>query len=305
MSFFRFAARQAFLTYSQVSNEFTRESVFHALNDQYGLAEYVIAEELHADGGRHIHARVTFQHKIDSTDPGLFDISDGANNFHPNIKTILRGASNVGRVDEYILKHDPAPITNVQTKLSWKEMMDGSHSAEEYMGFVKQFYPRDFALNYQRLLAMANAMWPTYGPNTIISSTLNYDCQIPGELLTTELQPNKSLVVIGPAGTGKTSWAKMISPKPALFVRHLDSLTSLMPCHQCIIFDDLDFKHLPPSTQKFLVDVNDLAEIHIRYKVAKIPAGMARIFTANEYPFSEGGEHGRAIDRRIQKVFIQ
>lgn len=224
---------------------------------------------------------------------------------HPNIKTIARGRTNIERVDDYITKTDVAPLSNVVPKLTWGEVLEQATDVTTYLKLVEDNFPRDYQLSYTRLLAMAEARWPKVGPNTLITSSLNYDYQIPGELLTTELLPNKSLVVIGPAGTGKTSWAKQISPKPTLFIRHLDSLTNLLPSHQSIIFDDLDFKHLPVSTQKFLVDVNDLAEIHIRYRVAKIPAGLMRIFTANEYPFSEGGEHGRAIERRIQKIFIQ
>jgi len=96
----------------------------------------------------------------------------------------------------------------------------------------------------------------------------------------------KSLVLLGPPGCGKTNWAKKHAIKPALFVTHLDRLKDFkVGIHRSIIFDDCDFKYLPRTSQIHLVDRENPRDIHIRYRVAHIPQGIQKIFTCNEEPF--------------------
>jgi len=153
----------------------------------------------------------------------------------------------------------------------------------------------------------ASKLFPLFGPNTIEEFTWT-ETETPqcwDTLTQRALDWNPrthALVITGPAGCGKTSWAKQHAPKPTLFVRHLDSLNLLQTHHQSIIFDDLSYQHLTPATQKYLVDLTDIAEIHLRYRVAKIPPRLTRIFTANEFPFLSTGIHADAIARRIKEI---
>jgi len=108
----------------------------------------------------------------------------------------------------------------------------------------------------------------------------------------------KSVVLIGRAGTGKTTAAKLFAPKPALFVTHLDILKQFKPeYHKSIIFDDCSFAHLPRETNIFLADRQDARAIHIRYGIATIPAGVFKWFTGNRFPFQT---NDAAIERRIE-----
>lgn len=105
----------------------------------------------------------------------------------------------------------------------------------------------------------------------------------------------KAIIIRGPTGCGKTTWAKYYAPKPALFVTHIDDLRQLQPRHKSIIFDDMDFRHTPRTAQIHLVDRYDIRSIHVRYGTVSIPAGIVKIFTCNEYPFTEDD----AIKRRV------
>jgi len=110
-----------------------------------------------------------------------------------------------------------------------------------------------------------------------------------------------SLVLQGPPGCGKTNWAKIHAKKPSLFISHLDRLRDFkIGYHQSIIFDDLDFKHLPRTSQIHLVDRENPRDIHVRYRVAHIPAGVQKIFTCNEEPFVRDD----AIKRRTRWKII-
>jgi len=108
----------------------------------------------------------------------------------------------------------------------------------------------------------------------------------------------RSLIIVGKAGTGKTEYAKAHFKTP-LFVTHMDVLLEFNEKkHDGIIFDDMDFKHLPRTAQIHLVDWDNNRAIHCRYAVAKIPKHTRKIFCVNEYPFiyDEAG----AIERRVQ-----
>lgn len=92
----------------------------------------------------------------------------------------------------------------------------------------------------------------------------------------------QSLILWGASGIGKTEFAKQHFPNGCLMICHLDQLSSFDPAiHEGIIFDDMDFKHLPRSTQIFLADRDEDRAIHIRYGIAVIPAGTRKIFTTN------------------------
>lgn len=303
---FRFSAERVLLTYSR-TGELTREEVLFTLQERFPVDEFCVASELHEDGGYHIHALIKFKGKLDRRGADLFDINDGTTVHHPNISPVKRGMANWQRAHDYVLKEDPCPLTNITRKLGWGEILDSAATAEEYLDLVRKHYPREYQANLQRYEYVAKKHFGTC-LNTITEEWVpNYPHDVPGPLSELEEMDDrfsKSLVIVGPPGCGKTTWAKEHAPKPALFIRHLDSLARFRPEHRSIIFDDLDFRHLPVSTQKYLVDMENLAEVHIRYNVARIPEGIPRIITANEYPFNDDNIHGPAIDRRINKIFL-
>ena len=66
----------------------------------------------------------------------------------------------------------------------------------------------------------------------------------------------------------------------------------------------MSFAHIPREAAIYLADWDEDSAIHIRYKVAIIPAHTRRIFTSNR-PFEAnfpGDEYG-AIKRRFSKIF--
>lgn len=303
MKSFRFAAKQVFLTYAQCG-ELTKEDVLFTISERYAVAKYSLGEETHKDEGRHIHAYFEFKRKLDVKSADCFDVNEGDEQYHPNIKNVSRGRANVEKVLEYISKEDLTPLTNIEPNLTWAEIREEAKTANEYLTLVEKYYPRDAALAWDRLESYAQKRYNTTDPNTIEDFEPHEGWECPTDLLNLEFEDRKSIVIVGPAGCGKTTWAKKVALKPILFISHMDGLRKLDATHKSIIFDDMDFKHYPLQAQKHLLDQENPREIHIRYRTAVIPAGMQKIFTANSYPFFDEreDEHFKAIRRRMQLV---
>lgn len=101
----------------------------------------------------------------------------------------------------------------------------------------------------------------------------------------------RSLVVLGPSAVGKSSFARAIAPKPALWVRHIDSLRHFdESVHKSVIFDELGFTGgsagrglWPLPSQVGLVDTELDTEVHCRYKPGWVPAHVPKIFTFTDH----------------------
>lgn len=101
-------------------------------------------------------------------------------------------------------------------------------------------------------------------------------------------------IVIGPSGCGKTQFALAHFKNPFI-CSHIDDLKEFSVENDGIVFDDMDFKHLPRTAQIHLVDYDNTRSIHCRFRTAKIPKKTFKIFTCNHYPFIEDD----AVRRRV------
>lgn len=83
---FRINRKKSGFTYSQCE-DLTKEELLKFFESLGVLTSYVIAEENHQDGGRHLHAHIEWANAIDTTDPKYFDFKG----FHPNIIAPKKG----------------------------------------------------------------------------------------------------------------------------------------------------------------------------------------------------------------------
>lgn len=268
-----------FLTYAQ--SDFTNEYLLQHLQSIKPVVWARVARERHADGSPHSHAIVRFGARVKTrSNMGLFDL-DGR---HPNIqvprgiKTVLEYCAKGGDyLDHGALPAEPGAVYDL--------LADHARRCDRDT-FDK------CALAARISFQWASHIWARFTADTdILEAGEGIEC-----LQLQSLQvSDRATIVVGPSGCGKTSWAKRVSNKPALWCTHLDDLKKLRPDHKCIIFDDMEFSHLPRSTQIFLVD-NEKRSIHCRHCTAHIPAGIQKIFTCNSRCFI----HDEAIDRRVR-----
>lgn len=273
-----------FLTYPTI--DLDSQALYDFLKSIKPIVWARVAKERHADGQLHSHVILRFgkRHKT-STDRREFDFMGK----HPNVQL----ARNFKDVLEYVSKDgNYIDFGNVPEKQAKYQKLKQFAQAGDRDGFDE--CAMDMGVSFQ----WASHIWQRFGTtsNTISEAGEGTEC-----LQLQSLQYDSgSVLIVGPSGCGKSSWAKRVCPKPALWVRHLDDLKKLSKEHKSIIFDDMEFSHLPRSTQIYIVDQDDIATIHCRHANALIPKNMPKIFTANNYPFMRDP----AIERRLKTINI-
>jgi len=296
MASFQWDTMALYLTYSQCS--LPKEEAFSQINEileWHEIDQYLIAEEKHENGGDHLHVYLKLKYRLRSRNSRLLDlVGIEGEAYHPNVETRLRSAA---RVMRYCTK-DGNFIGNihVEVKLNpWTQMIETAEKGD---------------MKAARAIARAKLPRESIVCATAISTALTAAVrQAPRDLSSLSLDhfsgledlvwdQSKTLIIQGAAGLGKTNLAKLMIPG-ALFCSHVDTLKSFqIGVHTGIIFDDLEFKHLPRSTQIHICDYEDDRDIHCRHYNAFIPAKTPKIITTNLKHYDVLLTDDPAIDRR-------
>lgn len=253
------------------------EKLLEFMENKGGLGQYIVAKEKHESGKKHFHVYFYYDNKIDTIDPAFFD----AFGVHPNI-------INPGVGWQGYCKKDKDFITNMEVNPFTAALDQGS--VEKAMDFLWKKRPQCMALNGDRIeknIAKRMRTAPAARP------------PFTGPWKWPMLEDINSVVLLGPSNIGKTQFAKAHFDN-ALFVNHMDRLKDFdETVHDGIIFDDMDFLHMPRTTQIHLTDWDEDRDIHVRYGVARIPAGTKKIFTCNSMCLNDCDD---AIARRIKII---
>jgi len=279
---FRVASKEFSLTYPQCNLE--KQTLLDKLKLEKNITYICISKELHQDGNPHLHVHIQFSKRKDIKNPKYFDFQG----YHCNVQATKDSAA----WNKYI-KED-------QDFTEWGEREEDydlyqSARTMHHDDFFESARSKNICFQY------AMEAWRSAQQ---VDNTLTEDDTIEGSYaqqfnwFDTTI-PNKTNVIIGPTGVGKTIFAKTKCKKPALFCSHMDDLKSFRAgFHQSIIFDDMSFTHIPTTGQIHLVDLFESRSIHVRYGIARIPRGIERWITCNTMPLSEHD----AIRRRINLI---
>lgn len=263
--------------------EFTKEELLGFLSRIEGVAYAIACREVHEDGSPHFHAMVKFEKKKDIRNQRFFDF----NGCHPNVQAA---------------KNPSASINYCKKDQDFVEFgSSGSPSLVDICSSMDRLEWLSYCIREKIAYAYCDEIWKSTHVSRV--ATIEEGTEIVGNmcprLAEFRYDGPLSLVLIGPAGCGKTTWAKTYLPKPILFVTHIDRLKDYEPTyHRSILFDDMDFSHIPRTAQIELVDRENPRDIHRRYGITNIPAGVPKCFTGNTRMFLDD----EAINRRIRVV---
>lgn len=116
---------------------------------------------------------------------------------------------------------------------------------------------------------------------------------------------DRSWVVWGEPGIGKTQWA-LAHFNHALLVTHKDDLKRFLPgVTDGIIFDDMDFRHWPRTTQIHLTDTEEDRTIDVKNGAVTIPEYTKKIFLTNEIDGYMFNLDDPAIRRRVSILHLE
>lgn len=235
------------------------------------IEEYYIVREEHKEEKGclyHLHAWFKYSSKPNIINERYFDL-DG---YHPNI-----GKYKKSWIFNYLKKFDKNPLTNIPDGPAELALAGKVHEA---IDSFRMMYPKEFIINYDKIIQNLHSMSAPQRDDKVYplsgSTISNWDYK--------EL----SLLVIGKTGTGKTEWAKSYVVhhlKLKYFrVTHMDDLKAFNNEH-IIIWDDMEFQHMPITSQIHIAEVKNRRSLHCRHRIARVPPGTGNIFLANGDPF--------------------
>lgn len=301
---FRLRGRAHFLTWSQVPDDTTHENIFTTLGTFLPYQYAIVAKERHADGGLHFHAYVEWERPADRVANDRLDLPGT----HPNIlaKRDRRARAAARR---YCLKDGDFQEKGETSILGEEESQETLCERASACSSWRVWLDLSFKSNIP--FAYAQAAWAASQTQSV---TITDDWTDDGTISAPLLQwirydenDSRALVLLGPSGIGKTTWAARYAPRPALLVSHADDLRAFREGHhRSIIFDDMQFapdptsgyRGWPRTSQIHLLDFFLTRSIHCRYVNARIPKGIFKVFTCNVFPFTEDP----AIRRRIKVI---
>lgn len=318
---FRINAKRFLLTYPHYNE--TPNTVLELLHAIKPIDKAIACLELHQDGQPHVHAAIEFRSRVNSVNRRLFDL-DG---HHPNIQPARNWAACVN----YCRKEGTIEV-GVFGAVSPQDLIrvaPGDIGATPGTGDLFGICAtspgiRDwiqFCVNHRVSQAYAKWIWdvergqraPDFDQNT----------PLPEAVTDVRLRTlgwgddDRILVICGPSGIGKTSWARahipvgptqVGGPYKCLWATDVDDLKSFDErIHRSIIFDEIrpggaieDGRRKgkwPLEAQIKLLQWYTPATIRCRYHNGHLPAYIVKIFTCtNTLCFTRDPQ----IERRIR-----
>lgn len=293
---YRVNRKRFLLTYAQFNE--APENLLAQLNDIRPLHKGIACLELHEDGSPHCHAAVEFVAKVNSTNARIFDIAG----HHPNDAGPPESWAACVRycddIDAIEVAHWGATSTDgvIQgsggggpAQAGFSNVFDTCERCESFAQWVQICIDRRLAFAY------CNAVWNAV--HAAPSPTFTENEPLPAAVTHPELRAlvwrdhNRALVICGPSGVGKTTWALANAPAPFLLVTHLDDLKRYdARVHKSIVFDEIRCTgtrdehgrrkgQWPLTEQIKLLTWDTPVSIHTRYVVASLPRHVNKIFT--------------------------
>jgi hypothetical protein len=320
---FRLNAKQAFLTYPNLN--IAREDLLKQLNLKFPVKNYIISKEEHVSGEFHMHAYIEFTGTVNIRNPHVLDIFNGKELVHGNYQGVK---SKPGTI-QYLTKEDTKMLTSLDLKASLDRNMVKKSTTDA--NFYKTIFEIAKESGYEEALDFFCEKRPDLVPKSYASLKRNLVKYCEDVLYRKELElehplssynppkelknwvendmDNKSLILIGKPGTGKTEYLIALLNSLGLnpfLVKDLNILRELTPLNKAIIFDDISISHLDAMQKLSLFDKEQDTQLRILYKSIRINQSTIKAFTKNDLEslLPSDDTYFEAMKRRVAIVTI-
>lgn len=288
------------------------------LKDNPQVYKYLIASTDTSDtGNNHIHVLLWLRNnkRVSNIQTGLWNLDEAFISSVQYCEPVrsLQGITNyilkkredgfklslVGDVPKTIQKlidddkKELSPFTMLAMKLY--------KSREDCIQDFQMRASQKFIMSKASIMSAINETYPLHvSSNTYKIEDFNVDKM--------DFSNNKSKIVVGPTGIGKTQWAKAHFNNP-IVITDKESWTRYDPeLHDGIVIDDMTFEKNNPVQFLHLLDMREPSERRVLYGVKMIPAFVPRIFTCNKqtlfWPESAAPETVEAYKTRAEVIEI-
>lgn len=293
---FRLNAKNFFLTYPQ-SGDKTCDELYTFLDTELDIKAIAICREKHEDGNFHLHAVVACNRKYNIRNQFRLDF-DGLHGSYEAAKSLKAAYKYVNKAPEsYLQKGEWAGDTALKNDVL--ACTDLGQVMDKLIDYNK-IHQYNFWKN----------RWEWEKQTQVAQSTIfDVDSFIIPDAVEAWMKnhENRSLVLVGPAGTGKTSMGRCIGSQLAggfYWTTHLQGLNAYGG-EGTIMFDDVGVSSFQRENIISIIDVEQAQTIRVLYGTRTIGAGTRRIFTCNSLRGLLGEhEFDEAIQRRIRIVQV-
>jgi len=291
---FRIAARNVFLTYSQVPEGATKEELLQQLQAKgIPFAHYVIARELHKDGGAHFHVVLIADKKFDVKKADALDLEFREQKFHGNytkVRFLNASIEYACKEGDYITSmsniRDGAVISTEQRTVERYQSIGVNPALREYFQEnLKNAFGTKGIVQVKQMLKLVDELQQSKAivPNAVFKVE---DFKLPRGLqdwIDSEQKP--TLMIVGPSGAGKTQFVFALAAKygwTLLHVNHIECLHALAPEFNAIFFDDFTFSKMHETQLLALLETEQVKTLRILYGSIRKPANLVQIWALNQ-----------------------
>ena len=312
---FRISAKRILFTSSQVEQEVTLDHIYEQYLHKYGRFSYIVSKESHNDGGTHFHVLLIHRKKFDIRDPYMLDLELNGKVTHGHYKPVhnldyavyhtcknKQYITNLQNIQDGVLLTAKEFVYNqVQSKGIDQALLEYSqtHKENAFAGLSVSGIKKHFTdiLRIELYTKLDSIDTPF---------TLDH-FHITDDLKEWIKHHNKTLLLVGNSGVGKTQFCKALAKHKflkTLVVNHIQDFRRFDNTYHSILVDHANIHQLDDTQLLALLDNQVYKIIRSLYATVFKKKKLVLMITMNRKDFSKI-YHRLGQERMLRRVLYK